>query len=122
MTVPRRPKGKVTAAPMIPQGVVHGLETLVRDRDRWKRKALDRAAVRSTDRKREIAARDDAVRTLLYAVWVEGLTSHCSRGARGCVWDAIKVLRPDIAETMENGLDDAHDALRRFFPKPEDDA
>lgn len=96
-------------------------EKLVRDRDRWKRKALDRAADRSPDRRREIEARDLAVERILFAVAIEGILSHAARGARGCLWKAIEALRPDIAATMENGLeDDAHEALRRFFPRPED--
>lgn len=105
---------------MVPKAITRELAKLVRDRDAWKRKALDRAAVRSPDRRREIAARDLAVEKLLYAVWVEGLVVKASRGARGAVWEAIEALRPDIAATMENGLDDARDALRRFFPSPDD--
>ena len=46
---------------MIPKAITRELDKLVRDRDRWKRRALDRAAVRSKDRKREIEARDKAV-------------------------------------------------------------
>ncbi len=105
---------------MIPRALTLALEKLVRDRDRWKRRALDRAAVRSADRKREIAARDKAVERLLFAVDIEGLAAHQSRGAKGCLWEAIEALRPDIAATMENGLADAGDALKRFFPFPED--
>lgn len=108
---------------MIPKAITTALEKLVRDRDRWKRLALDRAPVRSADRRREIEARDEAVRLLLYAIDVEGLvgqSSNASRGARGALWEAIEALRPDIAETMENGLDDAREALDRFFPNHED--
>lgn len=105
---------------MIPKALLRCLEKLVRDRDRWRRIAQDRAPVRSADKKREIAARDEAVHKLFFAVYVEGLASKQSRGALGCLWDAIKLLRPDVAETMENGLDDAGEALRRFFPDPED--
>ena len=105
---------------MIPKASGRELGKLVRDRDRWKRKALDRAPVRSADRKREIAARDKAVDRLLYAVDVEGLLSHAARGVRGAVWEAIEALRPDIAETMKDtGLEDgACEARERFFPDP----
>jgi hypothetical protein len=106
---------------MTPKAIDRELQKLVRDRDRWKRKALDRAAVRSPDRKREIAARDKAVERILYAVGVEGVLSKAARGARGAMWEAVKVLRPDIAETMVNGLeDDAFEALQRFFRTPGD--
>lgn len=103
---------------MIPKAIATGLEKLVRDRDRWKRKALDRAPVGSADRRREIGARDGAVYALLFAVAIEGLASRQSRGARGRLWDAIQLLRPDIAATMANWLD-AHEAMGRFFPDPE---
>lgn len=106
---------------MIPKAVTRELEKLVRDRDRWKRKALDRAANRSPERKAEIEARDKAVEKLLFAVYIEGLASKQSRGAIGCLWKAIQLLRPDIAETMENGLDDAREAHKRFFPDPDED-
>ena len=102
---------------MIPKALTDALEKLVRSRDRWKRRALDRAAVRSKDRKREIEARDRAVRELLFAVAIKELASNLTRGARGCLWRALELLRPDITATMENGLDDAHDALHRFFPR-----
>ncbi len=105
---------------MIPKAITREVAKLVRDRDRWKRRALDRAAVRSPDRTLEIAARDKAVRDLLFGIGIEGLASHQSRGGLGCLWRAIEALRPDIAATMENGLDDAGEALRRFFPEPED--
>jgi hypothetical protein len=103
-----------------PKAILRELEKLVRDRDRWKRRALDRAAVRSADRKREIAARDEAAKSILFGVAIEGLASHQSRGGKGCLWTALESLRPDITETMGNGLEDAHDALHRFFPEPED--
>jgi hypothetical protein len=103
---------------MIPKAITRELDKLVRDRDRWKRRALDRAAVRSKDRKREIEARDKAVERLLFGVAIEGLAARQSRGAVGCLWRAIEALRPDIAETMKDvGLDGAHDALHRFFPQ-----
>jgi hypothetical protein len=105
---------------VIPKTITAALEKLVRDRDRWKRLALDRAPVRSADRRREIAARDRAVERLLFAIDIEGLASHQSRGARGDLWDALEALRPDITETMESGLDDAGEARRRFFPDLED--
>ncbi len=104
---------------MIPRAITLSLEKLVRAHDRWKRLALDRAPVRSADRKREIAARDRAVERLLFAIDIEGLASHQSRGARGCLWDALEALRPDIAATMD-GLEDAGAARARFFPDPED--
>ncbi len=105
---------------MIPKAITTALDALVRDRDRYKRLALDRAPVRSADRRREIEARDKAVERLLYGIWIEGLASHQSRGAVCALFDAIKLLRPDVAATMENGLDDAGHARRRFFPDPED--
>lgn len=110
---------------MIPKAITSALESLVRDRDRYKRLALDRAPVRSADRKREIAARDRAVERLLFGIWVEGLASHQSRGGLGCLWTAIESLRPDIAETMKDATLEsypaaAREALRRFFPSPDD--
>ncbi len=105
---------------MIPKTITCELEKLVRDRDRWKRRALDRSAVRSADRRREIEARDRAVERLLFAIDIEGIAHNAARGARGCLWDAIKLLRPDIAATMENGIEDAGEALQRFFPDEED--
>lgn len=110
---------------MIPKAIMAALEKLVRDRDRWKRIALDRAPVRSADRKREIAARDRAVEKLLFGIGIEGLASRQSRGALGCLWTAIESLRPDIAATMKDATLEsypaaAHEALRRFFPSPND--
>ncbi len=105
---------------MIPKAITRELEKLVRDRDRWKRKALDRAAVRSPDRRREIAARDKAAEELLTMAYLYGVGTLC-RGSRGCLWEALAALRPDIVETMPNGFEDAGDARRRFFPSPDDD-
>ena len=105
---------------LIPGGIAAALCRLVRDRDRWKRKALDRAANRSPARKREIEARDLAAERLLFGIALEGLSSHQSRGARSCLWDALQALRPDITATMTGGFEDAHDALQRFFPNEDD--
>lgn len=102
---------------MIPRAIERELEKLVRDRDRWKRRALDRAAVRSKDRRREIEARDKAVRELLFLAAVEGMSS-LSRGGKGCVWRAVELLRPEVAKVW--GDTDAMTALKRFFPNPED--
>jgi hypothetical protein len=61
------------------------------------------------------------VERLLFAIDIEGLAHKQSRGARGCLWEVIKLLRPDIAETMDSGLEDgAREARKRFFPSPED--
>lgn len=107
---------------MIPKAIERELEKLVRDRDRWKRRAMDRAADRSPERARQIEARDRAVDLLFYAIDIEGLISKASRGARGAVWEAIEALRPDIATTPVNGLEnDAGNARRRFFPSPDDE-
>jgi len=105
---------------IVPKKLLRALEALVRDRDRWKRLALDRAPLRSADRRRELAARDKAVRDLLFAIDIEGLASRQSRGAVGKLWSVLEGLRPDITATMPNGLDDAGEALRRFFPSPDD--
>ncbi len=102
---------------MIPKAINRELEKLVRDRDRWKRKALDRAAVRSIDRKREIAARDKAVYELLFLAAIEGI-GGLSRGGKGCVWRAVEALRPEVAKVWE--AEDARTALRRFYPTKED--
>ncbi len=101
---------------MIPKAIVAALEKLVRDRDRQKRLALDRAPVRSADRRRELAARDLAVRKLLFLVDVEGVNT-LSRGGRGCIWEAVKALRPEVAKVWkEKG---SREAMDRFFPDPE---
>lgn len=105
------------AEPLIPRAIERELEKLVRDRDRWKRRALDRAVVRSKDRRHEIDARDKAVRELLFLAAVEGMSS-LSRGGKGCVWRAVELLRPDIAKVW--GDEDARTALKRFFPDPDD--
>lgn len=102
---------------MIPKAMQLELEKLVRDRDRWKRKALDRAAPRSKDCTREIAARDEAVRELLFLVAIDGIGS-LSRSGKGCVWRAVQVLRPDVAAVWEK--EDARAAMRRFFPTSDD--
>jgi hypothetical protein len=106
---------------MIPRAITRELEKLVRDRDRWKRLAQDRAPVRSADRKREIAGRDGAVRGLLFLVAIEG-TSGMTRGAKGKVWSAVETLRPDVHKVWsDEGGDEhgAHVALHRFFPEAE---
>lgn len=102
---------------MIPKAIERELKKLVRDRDRYKRLAQDRAPVRSADRKREIAARDKAAYELLFLVAIEG-TSGLSRGGKGCVWRALEALRPDIAKVWAE--EDARTALKRFFPTKED--
>lgn len=107
---------------LIPKAIVRELVKLVRDRDRWKRKALDRAPVRSADRKREIEARDEAVRALLFAIAVEG-TSTLSRGGQGCLARAIKALRPDVDAAWEREGGDvtgAYVVMKRFFPTADD--
>ncbi len=104
-------------AGLIPRAIVAALEKLVRDRDRWKRVALDRAPVRSADRKRELAARDHAVERLLFLVDIEGI-GKLSRGGKGCVWAAVEALRPDVAKVWEES--DAGTARRSFFPGPDD--
>lgn len=104
---------------MIPKTIERELTKLVRDRDRWKRRALDRSPDRSHARRTELAARDEAVRNLLFLAGVEGYRG-LSRGGVGCLWRALEALRPDITATMPNGLDDAHAALSRFFPTEDD--
>ena len=70
---------------MIPKAITRALEKLVRDRDRYKRLAQDRAPVGSADRRNENAARDKAVRELLFLADIEGI-STISRGGKGCIW------------------------------------
>lgn len=103
---------------MIPRVITRALEKLVRERDRWKRLAQDRAPVTSADRKREIAARDKAVHDLLFLVAIEGI-SHLSRGGQGRVYDAIKGLRPEVAQAWDE-TDDPLGTMNRFYPDPED--
>jgi hypothetical protein len=105
---------------MIPRVITRELEKLVRDRDRWCRLAQDRAPVRSADRKREIEARDEAVRQLLLLITVEG--NGLSSCGRSCIWDAVKALRPDVHKAWWNDGGDSEAARRvrrRFFPTPD---
>lgn len=104
---------------MIPKAIDRELQKLVRDRDKWKLLAQDRAPVRSADRKREIDGRDKAAECILTLAYLYGV-GELGRGSRGCLWDALEALRPDIVATMRNGWDDAADALRRFFPSADD--
>ena len=107
---------------MIPRAITRELAKLVRSRDGWKRKALDRAAVRSPDRRAEIKARDLACRELLFAIAVEG-TRSLSRGGQGCLARAIEALRPDVYAAWGHEGGDAHGAgvvMRRFFPTADD--
>ncbi len=101
---------------MIPKAITREIEKLVRDRARWKRKALDGAADRSPDRKREIGARDRAVELLLNMIWLYGV----QHGWDNDLWDVLRMLRPDVAATMSS-FDDAREARRRFFPRTDDD-
>ncbi len=101
---------------MIPVAITRALEKLVCERDLYKRLAQDRAPVRSADRKREIAARDQAVERLLFML---SIYAPHDRGTRGCVFDAIEALRPDIAKLLADG-EDAGDVRRRFWPERED--
>jgi hypothetical protein len=101
--------------------ITRALVKLVRDHDRWKRLAQDRAPVRSADRKREIQGRDEAVRQLLLLVTVEG--NGLSSCGRSCIWDAVKALRPDVYKAWwDDGGDSeaARRVRRRFFPTPDD--
>lgn len=101
---------------MIPRPIVRALEKLVRDRDRWKRRALDRRTSRGA--KKERAAQiDKAAERILFMLAIEGVNG-LSRGGRSCVWDALRALRPDAAKVAEE--EDPATALRRFFPDPED--
>ncbi len=104
---------------MIPKTITRELEKLVRERDRYKLLAQDRAPVRSADGKRAIEGRDEAVRQLLFLVNVEGINT-LSRGGKGCVFRAVKALRPDVAAVWEES-DDPRMARKRFFPDPDDD-
>ncbi len=107
---------------LIPVAITRALEKLVRERDRYKRLAQDRAPVRSADRRREIAARDQAVRELLFLVAIEG-TNTLTRGGRGCIERAIEALRPDLAKVWVDdggGTEGARAALVRFYPEKED--
>jgi hypothetical protein len=102
---------------VIPKAITRELEKLVRERDRYKRLAQDRAPVRSADRRREIEARDKAVHDLLFLVVIEGI-EKLSRGGKGRVYDAVKGLRPDVAKAWDEEGADA--AKARFYPQPED--
>jgi hypothetical protein len=105
---------------LIPKAIAREVAKLVRDRDRWKRKALDRAADRSPERRRDIANRDRAVEHMLHMVWLYGLPS--GRGAGGEFYEALKALRPDVAEVYyeEGGSSGARTAQLRFFPTADD--
>lgn len=109
---------------ILPKAITAALTKLVRDRDRWRRRALDRAAVRSPARRAEIAARDRAVEQLLFGCYIEGSPGRgSSRGAWGCFYSALEALRPDVAAVYSDaggGTEGARLAWRRFFPMPED--
>ncbi len=107
---------------MIPRAIARELAKLVRSRDTWRRRALDRAADRSPERRAEIEGRDRACRELLFAIAVEG-TSKLSRGGQGCLARAIEALRPDVAAAWEHEGGDVAGAgvvMRRFFPTTDD--
>lgn len=65
-------------------------------------------------RGRKRQAMDEAAYELLFLVEIEGMRA-LSRGGKGCVFRAIRALRPDIAERLvDSGWND--DLLREFFP------
>mgnify|MGYP000567720618 CR=1 FL=1 len=106
---------------MIPRAITRELAKLVRSRDTWRRRALDRAADRSPERRSQIEARDRAVEHLLLMVWLYGLPS--GRGAGGEFYAALKALRPDVAAVYDDeggGGAGARAAQRRFFPTADD--
>lgn len=104
---------------MIPKTITRELEKLVRERDRYKLLAQDRAPVRSADGKRAIEGRDKAVKDLLFLVNVEGIGS-LSRGGKDCIFRAVEALRPDVAAIWRDS-DDPRMTRKRFFPEPDDD-
>lgn len=102
---------------MIPKAIERELRKLVRDRDRWKRLAQDRAPIRSAERRREIEDRNEAVYRLLFLIAIEGV-SGLTRGGRGCVYDAIAALRPDIDRELADGAE-PFGVMDRHYPNPE---
>lgn len=107
---------------LIPKAIARELAKLVRSRDTWKRRALDRAADRSPERRREIENRDKAVERLLFLISVEGV-GNLARGGWGCLYEALEALRPDVAKVYSDeggGREGARAARLRFFPSEDD--
>ncbi len=64
----------------------------------------------------EDSVTNQAVRKLLFLVAIEGISS-LSRGGKGCVFEAVEFLRPDIAKQWADGAD-PHHLLGAYFPDP----
>lgn len=60
-------------------------------------------------------AMNEAAYELLFLVEIEGI-GCLSRGGEGCVFRAIRALRPDIAERLAEGRWSDDLLLREFFP------